>query len=90
MLNIYSEFKQWAKENSKWFMNTKDWFKFETENKSFYVFPADNGDTIEIETYEKGGSFEVQVETYLQFLGLSITLKKWRTNNEKRNSRSIE
>lgn len=57
MLNIYSEFKQWANENSEWFMNTKDWFKFETENKSFYVFPADNGDTIEIETYEKGGSF---------------------------------
>lgn len=57
MKNIYNILKEWANENSKWFMNTENWFKFETENKSFYVFPANNGNAIEIEVCEKGGSF---------------------------------
>lgn len=57
MKNLYDQTKEWYQNNSKWFMNMGEVFKFETANKSHYVYSKDAGNTIYIETYKKGGSF---------------------------------
>ncbi|EZT31557.1 hypothetical protein [Staphylococcus aureus] len=57
MKKIYEETKEWYQDNSEWFMDMGEVFKFENSDKSHYVYSKDNGHTIFIETYEKGGSF---------------------------------
>lgn len=55
--NLYEQTREWYQNNSEWFMDMGEVFKFETINKSYYVYSRNEGNTIYIETYKKGGSF---------------------------------